>query len=468
VKAFVFALAVAVVFPPASAHATEPNLQEVGDNRDEAVTTESDGSDTADHEDRIRDLEQRLADSQDAARRRQPTVFIGGYVDLGFFAPQGDGSGVVQDLGPPQDRRFPDLAGRYGWVFLGDLLAPAVNSRGEPADLGDLPGVDRQDTIHSGGAPGFIANEVNLTLQSAVASNALVTASVNFLPRTGHEFRLGDVFDVDIAQVEWMPTAGRRWSIFAGKTDSVVGIEYRRRKARDRFGITPSLIARYTTGTPLGVKARGKLGRGDWLVVAAALTNGSPTVETFHFYDEVDSNAGKTASARLAVAPWEGAIEVGISGAYGPQDHARDSRDAMWFAGVDFQAHRRGLDLQAQWLIGRAPGEQVDRVYDPDHRPYGLRLNGGGYLESDLMLTPLLGLIGRAEYRDALVWLGNPAAQGGAERLYVTKVWRATAGIRFVPTEHVAVKAEFLHNGEYGRLPHIRDDVFVTSLLLSY
>ena len=47
-------------------------------------------------------------------------------------------------------------------MFLGDILAPAVNTRGEVADLGPAPGVTRYDSINSRGAPGFIANEVNL------------------------------------------------------------------------------------------------------------------------------------------------------------------------------------------------------------------------------------------------------------------------------------------------------------------
>lgn len=418
---------------------------------------------------RISDLEQRLADSQQAAERRRPTVMLGGAVDFGFFAPQGDGSGIIRDVGPAQNRRFPEYADKYAWVFLGDLLAPAVNSRGEPADLGNLSGLgNRQDTIHSGGAPGFIVNEVNFTAQSPVASNALATASVNFLPRSGREFSLGDLFDVDVAQLEWMPTAGRRWSIFAGKMESVVGIEYRERKARDRFGITPSLLARYTTGTPLGIKVRGKLGRDDWLIVAAAVTNGSSTTETFHFHDEVDSNAGKTASGRVALAPWEGAVEIGVSGEFGPQDHAQDSLDAMWFVGADLQVHHRNLDLKGQWLVGRASGEAVNRAYDPNHRPYGLRLNGAAYLEANWMMLPYLGLLARGEFRDALVWLGNTQNLGGSERLYITKGLRATGGVRLVANEHVAMKAEYLWNGEYGRVPKIRDDVFVTSLVLSY
>ena len=97
--------------------------------------------------------------------------------------------------------------------------------------------------------------------------------------------------------------------------DPVFGIEYRDRKSDRRFGITPSLMARYTTGTALGLKVRTKLGVDDWLVLAAAVTNGSNTTEQFHFYDETDSNAGKTGSARVAVRPpLPVRLELGASG----------------------------------------------------------------------------------------------------------------------------------------------------------
>jgi hypothetical protein len=416
---------------------------------------------------RMRDLEEGLALTQETVVRQRPFVTIGGYVDAGFFAAQGDGTGIVQDLGPASSRIFPAYAGRYGWVFLGDLLAPAVNSRGEAADLGTLPGVDRFDSVHSGGAPGFILNEVNLTLGAAVAANALVTASFDFVPRSGVDFRLGDVFEVDLAQLEWMPTRDRRTSIFVGKMESVLGIEYRERKASQRFGITPSLIARYTTGTPLGIKVRSKMGDNDWLIVAAAVTNGSSTIETFHFYDEIDSNAGKTLSGRVALAFGPGLFELGLSAEYGAQDHAQDSYDPLWFGGADVQAHLGRVELKAQWLTGGGTGE-TGLVYAPPHRPYGLRLNKGAYLEADVMLTPRLGLLARAELRDADVWLGNPDAPGGAERIYVTRGWRVTTGLRFAPNEHIAVKAEYLRNGEYGGVPDIRDDVFTSSLVLTY
>jgi len=407
--------------------------------------------------DRIRDLEAKLEQTKQLVTGRAPRVTVGGYIDLGFFVPQGDGSGIIRDQGT---QYFPEFAGKYGWVFLGDILAPTVNSRGEVADLGDAAGVDRFDSIHSGGAPGFIANEVNLTLTSALSESAIATASVNFVPRSGSNFALGDFLDVDLAQIEWMPTQSQKTSIFVGKMDSVIGIEYRDRKAVQRFGITPSLIARYTTGTALGVKVRSKLGPDDVVVLAAALTNGSNTTEQFHFYDEIDTNAGKTASGRLALRPpLPIETEVGFSGSYGAQDRARDSNGAMWFFGIDLQMHAGRVDLKGQVLTGAAPGDPIDDVY-------GLKLHKGGYLEMDWMLTPMIGIIGRGEFRDAFVWLGDPNAPGGANRAYLTKSWRGTGGLRFAFSDRIVLKAEYLHNGEYGGIPQIKNDVFTTSLLL--
>jgi hypothetical protein len=410
----------------------------------------------------IKDLDTRLEQTRSLIVGRQPRVTVGGYIDLGFFVPQGDGSGIIRDTG---NMFFPEYAGHYGWVFLGDLLAPAVNSRGEVADLGEPAGAPgRFDSIHSRGAPGFIANEVNLTLTSGLGESAIATASINFVPRSGSNFNLGDFVDIDLAQLEWMPTRSQKTSLFVGKFDSVIGIEYRDRKANQRFGITPSLLARYTTGTALGLKLRQKLGPDDLLVFAAALTNGSFTTEQFHFYNEIDTNAGKTVSGRLSVhPPLPFDVEMGASGSWGSQDRARSSDQAMWFYGADLQLHVSTVDFKAQYLRGQAPGNPLDGVY-------GLNLHGGAYGEVDWMVTPLFGVLGRGEYRDAFVWLGDPAADIGANRAYFTKVWRGTAGIRLAFSDRVIFKAEYLRNGEYysasAHVPEIKNDIFTTSLLL--
>jgi hypothetical protein len=396
-------------------------------------------------------MDLRLRRTEELVLNRQPTVTWGGYIDFGFFVPQGNGGGYVQDF---SHQRFPAL-GNYGWVFLGDILAPAVNSRGEVADLGDAPGVDRFDSVNSRGKPGFILNEANFTLRSALTSAAIVTVSFNLVPRTGNEFRLGDFFDLDIAQIEWMPTASGRTSIFAGKTDSVIGIEYRERKSQKRFGITPSLMARYTTGPALGLKVRSKFGPEDLLVLAAAVTNGSNTTEQFHFYDEIDSNAGKTLSGRLSLqTPTSVKIEAGFSGSWGAQDRSLSSSKYMWFVGPDLIVHAGRLEVKAQWLTGRSPGNAVEEVY-------ALKLRGGGYLEADCAFGPSFGAYARGEYRNADVWQGNA-------RFYRTRSWRATVGARWVFTERAVIKAEYLRNGEYDNSPQVRNDVFTSSLVLSY
>jgi hypothetical protein len=404
----------------------------------------------------LAELEARIDRTESLVLHRQPALSLGGYIDFGFFAPAGNGVGYVQDFG---HARFPEYAGRFGWVFLGDILAPAVNTRGEAADLGDAPGVTRFDSVNSRGAPGFILNEVTLAMRAQIATSAVATASVNVVPRSGSDFALGDAVDLDIAQVEWLPTASQRTSLFAGKVDSVIGIEYRERKADRRFGITPSLIARYTTGTALGIKMRSKFGSDDWFVIAAALTNGSNTTEQFHFYDEVDTNAAKTGSGRVsATLPFpfseSATVELGLSGSIGAQDRSRFNTRGLWFVGVDMTARLGGLDLKGQWLTGRSPGSVTENVY-------ALDLKAGSYLEANYMWNASFGLLLRAEQRDAEVWLAD-------ERLYLTKSWRVTVGTRLVFNEHALFKAEYLVNREYGGLPQVRNDVFTSSLVLSY
>ena len=92
---------------------------------------------------------------------------------------------------------------------------------------------------------------------------------------------------------------------------------------------------------------------------------------------------------------------------------------------------------------------------------YALDLRNGGYLEADVIVTPLLGLLGRAEFRDAEV-------QQGMDRLYITKNWRATGGVRLVFSPHAVLKAEYSHNDQYDGLPGIPDDVITSSAVMAF
>jgi hypothetical protein len=428
--------------PAADEEAGEEDVPEEFLPRDEPSTTAL--------SDKIGELEARLSNSETTRKSKFP-VKITGYGDVGFFATQGDGTGWRRDAG---HEMFPDRS-QFAWVFYGDLLATTVNSRGDVADLGDSPGVDRFDSVRSNGNPTFLANELNVTINAGLSPKALFTGGINFTPRTGNDFRLGDSFDIDVVQLEWLPTDNAKHSIFIGKVDSVIGVEYKSRKPTQRFGITPSLIARYNTGTAVGLKARSKLFN-DKIILAAALTNGSFGTEQFHFFGEVDSNSFKTASGRAAfrVPIGDGTFEIGASGQYGRQDGAPDGAGAMWFYGAEAELDLTRFALKAAWLKGKAPGDEVSMTY-------ALDLKQGAYVEADFLLTPVIGLLGRAEIRDAEV-------SESMERLYITKNWRATAGLRLSLSPNATIKAEFLHNGTYGGLPEIPDDVVTTSAVMAF
>ena len=445
---------------PANDDGEPPDLTlPAGDGEDAEADADGDGDDATavdDGEraradelaDRLEQLEGRLEASEQARRSRFP-VKVTGYGDLGFSTTQGDGSGVRRDVG---HMLFPEHRD-VGWVFYGDLLATAVNSRGDVADLGELPGVTRFDAVNSEGNPTFLVNELNLSVQAGLGPRALFTSSVNFTPRSGDDFSLGDTLDLDLVQLEWQPTADGKTSLFVGKVDSVIGLEYKARKAPQRFGITPTLLARYTTGTAVGLTVRSILA-GDQVVLAAAVTNGSFGTEQFHFFDEVDRDPAKTLSGRAALRLpiGAGALEIGGSGQYGTQDGAADG--ALWLVGADAELTTTRVSVRAQWLRGKAPGDELTRTY-------ALDLKHGAYLESDVLITPLVGVLARGELRDALV-------QEGMERLYITKNWRATAGVRLIFNPHAIVKAEYSHNGEYGGVPSIPDDVVTTSAVMAF
>jgi hypothetical protein len=420
-------------------------------------------------DERMLTLQARVEELEKALQARQPRVTLGGYVDVGFFVPQGDGTGYIQDLGPRAARHFPVYGDEFAWVFLGDLLSTAVNTRGEPADLGNPPGIDRLDSIASRGAPSFIANEANLTLRATVAPSALATASVNFAPRGGLDFRLGDSFDLDLAQLEWMLGANRQTSIFVGKTEGVVGFEYRERKSSRRFGITPSLIARYTTGTPVGLKAfyRAQLPAA-WsaLSLNVAATNGGTFVEALQ-PAEISLTGEPVVSGRLGYELNLPSLELklGASGLYGGRNDQGDRDTRQQALGGDARLFVAGVSLAAEYVhVDEDPGPAADKVTGAGLQtlPSGFHARGFYLFASyDLPLTagPLrkATIYARAEQRHA--WFQGHAA---------ITVQRLTAGARVDLWDLLALKLEYLANREAEGAPPVANNVTAASAVFSF
>jgi hypothetical protein len=413
-------------------------------------------------EQQIDQMKQQQAQKEQERRQNASRLSINGYADLGFFVPLGnDGVGWVRDVGNAQ---FPDYS-NFAWTFVGDLLATAVNSRDEPADLGDAPGIDRFDSIDSDGAPGFLVNEVNMRLGYQLSRRALLRTSINFVPRSGRQdFTIGDSSEVDMAELEYVLTQDGNTSFFVGKTMPVFGIEYKERKSDQRFGITPSLIYRYTGGPQLGLKLRSKLLK-DWVILAAAVSNNSTVIEPFHFYSEVDKNSGKTLSGRAAVSVPMGMVvgalegdrlEIGGSVLWGPQDRATNNKENTFFWGVDLQYLSANFALKAQMMKGESPGLPAQAVWQLDLKP-------SGYAEIDWQIMSWLGVLARAGLRDAEVILGPPA-----NRIYITRSMQFTGGVRLVFNPNVTLKLEYIHNREYDGVDQIKNDIATSSLVLHF
>ena len=388
---------------------------------------------------------------------------LSGYVDFGFFASQGTGAGHVQDVGHRIFPRHEDTA----WVFHGDPLSTAVNSRGEPADTGDASGASRAvtfDSVDSRGEPTFLVNEVDLDLTAALHERVWLLVSTDLIPRgrlvaDPDGLFLGDFLEVDLAFANWTALAGDGYvlDVQAGKFDSVIGIEYRVQESPDRFGITPSLIARYTSGHPLGLKVRAQL-FDESVNVALALTNGSHFMELFPFYDEQDRNAGKTVSGRVAYR-YEGAVllEIGVSGAFGAQDAQPEADTMQWQVDADLNFVWEDLELRAEYTRGEAEGKR--ETVDCDLAQC-LRFQGA-YGELSYRLTNWLGLFGRVDWRDA-------DHRAGQDFLYVVDILRVTAGPRIEIDRFAIIKAEYVLNQELLGRPVIENDVFTTSLVLVF
>lgn len=389
-----------------------------------------------------------------------------GYVDVGFFGTTGDGAGHVQDVGHVL---FPQYDG-VGWVFHGDPLATAVNSRGEPADTGSTGGASRAivfDSIDSGGKPTFLVNEVNLDLTVAPHRKVWVLASVDLVPRgraisDTRGINLGDFMEVDLAFVNWTAhdENGHIIELQAGKVDSVMGVEYRIQESPDRFGIAPSLIFRYLGGHPVGIKLRSR----HWeekLNVAVSVTNGSHFVETFPFHDERDSNAFKTVAGRVGVhhEGEDATIEVGSSALFGAQDQQpTDTGVWQWQLAGDVVVSWRDFELRAEYTRGRARGDSMSAV--PCDRAPCLRFQGA-YGELAYRIANWVGFGFRVDWRDADHRAGN-------EFVYVSDLVRTTAMARFEIDRFAIIKAEYTHTHELFGRPRIDNDVVTSSAVVTW
>ena len=383
---------------------------------------------------------------------------VTGYIDIGFARAQGDGTSFpAGDLRTPAD---------YGV----DAFASAVNSRGDVASTdshgrftnGFLP---RSAGI--GGNASFLINTVDLDVRYMPATAPLLLfVRVQFVPRFGaaSETRLV----VEQAFGRLTPLANHELALFLGKFDSVFGIEYLENEANLRTGITPSLLARYTTGQSIGAKLfyRRQI-PALWTAVSAnvAATNQGTLVETLQ-PAEASLTGVPVLSGRLGIEINLPFIEVkaGASGMYGPRNDQRESGVKQRAWGFDARIVLGGLSLSAEWVdVDQEPGG-FDKAngLGPQTIASGFTAHGG-YVQAAYSLSLGDGVLQKLT---AYGRYGRRHAQ--FEAFTPINVDRITAGLRLDLWDALLVKGELLVNRQLADTPKVPNNVLTSSVVYSW
>ena len=279
---------------------------------------------------------------------------INGYVDVGFAHAQGDGTSFA-----PGDTRVPL---DYGV----DTFAPAVNSRGDVASTDPGPGrtlngfLPRSAGI--GGRPSFLLNTLSVDLKyTAPGAPLMVFSRVAFLPRYMGVDGDGTRVVVEQAFGRLVPFESQELALSVGKFDSVFGIEYLDNQANIRTGITPSLIARYTTGQSIGAKLFYRVHIAPlWsaLSLNVAGTNSGNFVESLQPPD-ASLTGTPVASGRFGYelnAPVLQA-KLGVSAMYGPRNDQFDRTATQRVYGADARIAVAGIYVNAEYVdVDEGPG----------------------------------------------------------------------------------------------------------------
>lgn len=408
---------------------------------------------------RLDELEQQqqalAAESRRAAATREQVksllplrTFITVFVDVGAFAVGGDGSGIRSDLG---HFYYPQYAGRLAgqWVFMGDPLSTTINALGEPADASDSREL-KSDTLHSHGRPSLIVNSLGLAIGKYVGHDISITALAELLPRPGH-----DILDIELAHIDYRPSPEIDLVISAGKVDSVLGVEYRSQDAQHRLTVTPSLICRYTCGRPIGVQARVTRGR---LSASASITNSDNFDQRFEPSVELRSNRVPTAAGHVQwMLPVGQGLEVGVSGALGPQANQADDGLAQWHVGADARLRDlAGFDVTAEYVQGHQPGKTMTTACDLAP----CLTYKGAYILVDRRMNPWLTPYVRVDWRDAV-------HEHGVDFVYESHTLRGTFGARFEMTSRILAKFEYTFNRQLDNIPMFPDDIVTSSIVVA-
>ncbi len=389
------------------------------------------------------------------------TLRLTGYLDVGFAKAFGNGSSFVSG-----DTRVP---ADYG----SDAFAPAVNSRGEVASTdsegrfnnGFLP-----RSMGIGNRPSFLLNTASVDVRfSPKEAPLFVFIRAQAMPRFS---AAGDAtrFDLQQAFAKLTPFTSAELALSVGKFDSVFGIEYLENEANLRTNITPSLIARYTTGHSIGVKVFYRVqlpALWSAFSINAAGTNQGTRIEAL-VPSSVSLVGVPVGSARLGYELNLKAIQVklGVSGLYGARNDQLDPGALQRAFAVDARVSFFGISLAGEFLKlsdSHGPeGSKYTGASGAREIPSAFDVTGGWVrLAYTLPLT--------TERFNGLTFYGRyDRRHGQFEGFTMLVTDRITAGVRLDLFDMLAVKAEYLFNREISGAPRVENDVVTGSVVLTW
>ena len=171
------------------------------------------------------------------------------------------------------------------------------------------------------------------------------------------------------------PLPNAELAISVGKFDSVFGIEYLENQANFRIGVTPSLLARYTTGTSVGVKA---FYRYQIIPIASAVSLNAAATNSGTFIEALQGSSRSLTGVPVATARLgyelnlaQLSVKVGGSVSYGPRNDQNDREAHQLLWGADLRVYFAGLSVWGEFVHVDEAGRQ--RAQADRHRDVHVR-----------------------------------------------------------------------------------------------
>ncbi|MBL8923677.1 MAG: hypothetical protein JNJ54_32785 [Myxococcaceae bacterium] len=395
----------------------------------------------------------------DEAQAHEPLRFTG-YLDVGFAKATGNGSSFLAN-----DRRAPL---DYG----SDPFAPAVNSRGEVASAdpgGRFTNGFMPRSVGLGATPSFLLNTVSADVRfQPRAAPLFFFARVQVMPRL---LPTGDVTRLELQQAfgRYSPFKTAELALFLGRFDSVFGIEYLENEANLRLGITPSLIARYTTGHGLGAKAFYRVQLPAlWSALSlnvAATTNGTRIEALVPVSASLTGAVVGSARAGYELNLQKVQLKAGVSGLYGPRNDVRLGAARQLAVAGDVRVNAYGVSLAGELMhLVDERGPVAGKVTGTTTAELASRfVVTGGWVRAGYTLPWT-----SQAFTGATVYVRYDRRQGQFEGFPVLVTDRLTAGVRVDLWEVLALKAEVLLNRELAGAPDVANDVFTSSAVFTW